>query len=114
MDMSGYEQFAKAAALGLRSALRHPVALDASLRSSSIGKLQVRLTDISERGCQCERSTRLIEGSFIMLSMTGYAPFGARVVWVGERSIGLQFAAPLHPSILAHIVGISRQSDPGR
>ena len=114
MDMTGYEHFAKAAALGSRSTLRHPVALDASLSSSAVGRLQVKLTDISERGCQCERSTRLIEGSFIMLSMNGYTPFGARVVWVGTTSVGLQFAAPLHPSILDHIVGMSKQNGAGR
>ena len=110
MEMFGYDQFAKAAALGSRNALRHTVVITADLRSSAVGKIKVTLTDISECGCQCKRSARLVIGSFIMLSMTGYTPFGARVVWINASAVGLEFLAPLHSSVLAHIIAKSQKS----
>ena len=87
-----------------RASLRHPIRTRAKLASSATGAVPVTVVDISEHGCKCERTRALMVGSTLSLTLPGFGPRGARVAWITEDAVGLQFTAPLHAFALQQVL----------
>lgn len=68
----------------------------------------VVLTDISEQGCRIVRPAVLTRDTSITLSVGGFAPFGATVVWTSPKEAGLRFDSPVHAALIAQIVSAAK------
>lgn len=91
-----------------RGVLRHPVQVAGIISCSAGPAITVTLTDISEHGCQIERSADLPKGATIGLSFAGFAPVDATVVWSSPRAHGLHFDQPLHHALVERVVQVGR------
>lgn len=85
-----------------RRAFRHP--LSAGLRCVALGRWPVTMIDISELGCQLQQPIPLDMGSFVLLYIPTFDPFGGTLVWTGRDAVGVQFSDRLHVSVVDHIV----------
>ncbi|HVF93822.1 MAG TPA: PilZ domain-containing protein [Sphingomonas sp.] len=90
-----------------RREMRSPVAV--FLRSVTVNKRSVEMTDISEHGCLLEQSVHLPQGSAVILTIATFLPIRATVAWSAECAVGLQFDSPLDPSIVDYIAGGMKQ-----
>ena len=85
----------------LRRHLRSPVHLGAGLRTPERPTSPVTVTDLSTHGCGIELSSHLTAGSRVWIKLPGLESWDARVVWEQDGRAGLEFARPLHPSVVA-------------
>ena len=88
-----------------RASWRIPVTLTGDLGNSRFGKRKVQLINISAGGCCVETGLELPQGTAIIVTIPGLTPIGCEVRWSTQGAIGLQFAAPLHPSVVDAIEG---------
>ena len=64
----------------------------------------VTITDLSIRGCRFyDRFGRLPVGSFLTVKIGPVGPIESYVRWCEDHITGIEFANPLHPSVLDHI-----------
>lgn len=90
--------------LDLRREQRYDIEIWGKYRRGRGSATLVQIFDLSEFGCQFRGLWgRLEQGDTISLKIGTIGPIGATVVWIDEARVGLEFADPLHPSVLAHI-----------
>lgn len=89
-----------------REAMRWPVALPATVKESRLCFQNVKLVEISRAGCRIETGFLLPMGMETVLRLPGFKPLPAKVVWSDRTAAGLQFAEPLHPGVVTHIMSL--------
>jgi hypothetical protein len=76
-----------------------------SFRRPSEKAYSVALFDLSPQGCRIEVRARLDQGQLIWVSLPGLQMQPCRVRWTDGWTAGLEFEAPLHPSVFDHVAG---------
>jgi hypothetical protein len=87
-----------------RRSARRAAGIRSALRPRGMGSIPVQVVDISETGCRVEVRPTPYEGSTVWLKLPGLEAWYARVAWVGEDCVGLQFSNPLHPAVVERFV----------
>jgi hypothetical protein len=82
---------------------RYNVAVAASFKNGAGGSSQVRVTNISARGCRFAGPNKLPMGSLITLSFGRLGQLDAKVKWRVGTGHGVRFDTPLQPAALDHI-----------
>lgn len=90
-----------------RRAARKRVHVPAVLRSSTVGRINGVITDISILGCQMRVVQHLVKGTYLLVQVPTFEPFGARVVWAEDGLVGFEFTHPLHQAVVDHIIDMS-------
>jgi hypothetical protein len=90
-----------------RRAPRVGTRLKADVRRSGTVRVQATVIDMSVTGFRLESDERLPLGAPIWVRIGQLAPLEAKVVWRDGYRAGCAFNAPLHPSVLDHIVRIA-------
>jgi hypothetical protein len=106
--MMGAEAELEVSISDLRNSERFDTHVDAGIRRSGSSAIRGVITDLSASGFRVEALDRLPVDSVVWLKMGALAPQMARVMWNRQRIAGCQFAAPLHPSVLAQLVALTQ------
>ena len=86
-----------------RRSERLPIGAEVRFRRPSEKPYSVALYDLSPQGCRIEARARLEQGQLIWVSLPGLQLQPCRVRWTDGWSAGLEFEAPLHPSVFDHL-----------
>ena len=71
---------------------------------SKVDKLPATIDDLSCNGCRIGNHVRtLAVGSRVTIKFDGLEPLSGLVKWSNPDFAGLQFEAPLHPSVLERL-----------
>ena len=105
MDLPAHLSTSAADTAEARRDARVPVHFAAGLRRQGMNRLPVRLVDLSVHGFCTEVDDPLPIGTMLWLTLPSLAPLQAQVAWCAGFRIGAKFAVPLHPSVLASIIG---------
>ena len=89
-----------------RRATRVPLRLAAVMRSDKHPTQQVSVTDLTRYGCQVATHRRVTVGTFVTLDIPGYVDVFGWVAWTHESKLGIDFAHPLPPAVMAHIASL--------
>ena len=87
-----------------RKYCRGDVAIVGTIRAVGNLKCTIKVVDISTTGYRMECLTYLSDNQVILLTMPGFEPLQARIVWQTEWMYGCEFARPLYIAIYEHIV----------
>lgn len=87
-----------------RSSERFGTQVSVGVRRSGSVSIPGVVIDISATGFRIEALERLPIGTAVWLKIGTLAPQMARVMWNDKLLAGCQFAAPLHPSVVALIL----------
>ena len=90
-----------------RRVVRCAVHVAAQLRASSVGRIDAIITDISALGCQVVARQHFSVGTYLIVQVPSFEPFGARVVWAENGLIGFEFYNRLHDAVVEHIIDMS-------
>jgi len=88
----------------LRKGPRMRGPITAVLRLSLSKPIQIAVEDLSTEGFRAQWPNRVRPGDVLWLRLPGITPMEAKVVWSDLKSMGCQFATPLHPAVLNSIV----------
>lgn len=83
---------------------RWPVELAATVQEHRGCAFEIRVLDISLSGCRLWAGFRLKPGRRAKLTIDGFAPLDATIIWSENWFAALRFDHFLHPSVLRHIV----------
>ncbi|MBC9033392.1 hypothetical protein IAG41_13430 [Sphingomonas sp. JC676] len=92
-----------------RKELRIPIALEGVMGSTLTGKRRVELQDISCMGCRVTTVLELAVDSYVVITIPGLAPMGAKVRWQTIHGAGLRFNSALHPMVVSRVLALSGQ-----
>ena len=82
---------------------RHEITIVARIRTPT-GSRDVTIEDLSGKGCKfADRSGYLAVGTPITVKLGPIGPVESLVRWREGKKAGVEFATPLHPSVLDHI-----------
>ena len=87
-----------------RKYCRGEVAIVGTIRAVGSLKCTIKVVDISTTGFRMECLTYLSDNQVILLTMPGFEPLEARIMWQTEWMYGCEFARPLYIAIYEHIV----------
>jgi hypothetical protein len=87
-----------------RSSARFATQVSVGVRRSGAVSIPGVVIDISSTGFRIEALERLPIGTVVWLKIGNLAPQMARVMWNDKLLAGCQFAAPLHPSVIAQLL----------
>lgn len=91
--------------MDLRREQRYSICVAGRYRSGTGRRYDVAIANLSEYGCHFEDfGGRGAPGDTISLRIGEIGPIMARVKWMKQLKVGVEFDAPLHPSVLDHIV----------
>ena len=91
--------------MDLRREERYSIAVSGHYRRGTGVRYDVAIRNLSEYGCLFyDFVGRLEPGSEITVRIGTVGPIGARVKWVSQRQVGVEFEQPLYPSVLDHII----------
>ncbi|ANY20496.1 PilZ domain protein [Tsuneonella dongtanensis] len=95
-----------------RSEQRHPLDVWGYYRTSSGGKREVPIKDLSETGCRFyDKFSSLLPDMQISLRIETLGPFPATVRWQEDGYVGVEFEHRLYGPTFDHIrLRLSRQS----
>ena len=83
------------------------------LREFGGGRMQAQIVDISQSGCRIATVSHLNDHGRIFITLPGFGPLEAEVVWRIGESYGCAFVAPLHPAVFDHILAKFPSLGPG-
>lgn len=89
MGVENFPGMSGATQISQRSAKRNRVLLSAKLRTS-LGEVEARLRDLSQKGALVECDERLEVGDEVVFTR-GATIVPARVAWTGGKRVGLEF-----------------------
>ena len=95
-----------------RKYCRGEVAIVGTIRAIGGIKCTINVVDISTTGFRMECLTYLLDNQVILLTMPGFEPLEARIMWQTEWMYGCEFARPLYIAIYEHIVRSYPSLDP--
>lgn len=91
-------------AMSNRDQARHQQRLSVSIPAriiSKVDKLPATIDDLSCNGCRIGNHVRQLQvGSRVTIKFEGLEPLSGPVRWSSSDFAGVQFEAPLHPSVL--------------
>ncbi|WP_380787223.1 PilZ domain-containing protein [Sphingomonas sp. R86521] len=87
-----------------RSIRRRRAGVPCWIGSSALGKRRAELRDISAQGCLCMASLTAQPGTSVLVTIPTFGPMLTTVRWARVDRVGLEFANPLHASVVEHIV----------
>ena len=82
-----------------RNALRADVTIDAELRKAGRTPFKITITDLSRTGCRADTLAKTYPGDTMYVSLPGLAPIAGVIRWATSRGFGIEWTAPLHPSV---------------
>lgn len=88
-----------------RQSRRRIVNFAAILETTSEPWQNVRIKDLSERGCRASVDGTIEEHSLLMIKLQGMEAIRARVVWSSGSEIGCSFEEQLHPAVIDQLLG---------
>jgi hypothetical protein len=83
---------------------RGDVDITIDVREYAGGKHRAKMLDLSQSGCRVESVTLLREDRHVFITLPGFAPLEAQVVWHHKGEYGCSFVNGLHPAIYDHII----------
>jgi PilZ domain len=83
---------------------RGDVDITIDVRESAGGRHKAQMVDLSLSGCRIFSVTYLSEDRRIFITLPGFGPLEAEVVWRIKDEYGCSFINGLHPAIYDHIV----------
>ena len=92
---------------------RGDVNITIDLREFGGGRMQAQIVDISQSGCRIATVSHLNDHGRIFITLPGFGPLEAEVVWRIGESYGCAFIAPLHPAVFDHILAKFPSHGPG-
>ena len=91
--------------MDLRREQRYSISVPGRYRKGTGVRFNIAIKDLSEYGCQfSDLVGRIAVGDEITIRIGEIGPLAARVKWVANREIGVEFDQPLYPSVLEHII----------
>ena len=83
---------------------RMPVAIHGYYRSGTGRVHDVQITNLSRSGCRMQQNHNWLDvGASIALKIDQIGPIDSVVRWKNSDEMGVEFADPLHPSVLDHL-----------
>ena len=82
-----------------RRAERVPLRADIDFRRAGDHRYRVNILDFSPEGCRIESPVQVAIGDKIWISLPGLESIQARVCWIKDWSVGVQFDRALYPSV---------------
>ncbi len=95
----------------MRTAIRRVINLGALIRD--FPAIDVRVTDLSRKGCRLAGGHGLEPGADIWLKLSGLSVINARVEWVSDEEAGCRFEPPIHQSSVDEAVAAERRLTKG-
>ncbi|MBP6580182.1 MAG: hypothetical protein RIS00_725 [Pseudomonadota bacterium] len=92
---------------------RGDVNITIDLREFGGGRMQAQIVDISQSGCRIATVSHLNDHGRIFITLPGFGPLEAEVVWRIGESYGCAFVAPLHAAVFDHILAKFPSLGPG-
>lgn len=87
-----------------RKYCRGDVAISGTIRAIGGVKCPVKVIDISVTGFRMECLTYISDSQAVFLTMPGFQPLEAKIMWQTEWMYGCKFASPLYIAVFEHIV----------
>ncbi len=86
-----------------RRADRANVRITADLRRTGRIPFAVTVLDLSQTGCQCRTTSKVVMGDRIWISLPGFNALEAVVRWKTSRGFGCEWTQNMHISVFEHI-----------
>lgn len=83
---------------------RWPLRLEVVVRTPDLAKRAAVLTELSPRGCRLLLSTYSQAGATYLVYIPGLSPRAGTLIWNDGVQCGFSFDAPLHISVVDHLV----------
>lgn len=74
------------------------------IREHGAGRHKGRLTDLSQSGCRISCPVFIPENRKVSITIPGFSPLEAEIVWKIGDDYGCSFANPLYEAVYDHIV----------
>jgi hypothetical protein len=87
-----------------RRAQRAALSISATLREGSRTKAQVRVIDMSTRGCRIECTVAVTDDNGVWLNLPGLEAQYCRLVWRYQEFVGLEFEKPLAQAVFDRLL----------
>ena len=87
-----------------RKVARVPLEAELVVRQTGRRPRSLKASDLSRFGCCLTFEDVTTEGEWVWVAMPGLAPIASRVRWVEDRRAGVEFAHPIHASVLDHLL----------
>lgn len=104
MPESDKKQNEPATGVEFRRFARGAVDITIDVREYAGGRHKAHMVDLSLSGCRVFSVTYLSENKTIFITLPGFAPLEAEVVWKIRDEYGCAFTQGLHPAVYDHIV----------
>ena len=78
---------------------RVPLRADIDFRRVGDHRYRVNILDFSPEGCRIESPVQVEIGDTIWISLPRLESLQARVCWIKDWTVGVQFDRPLYPSV---------------
>ena len=74
-------------------------------------RLPVSVFDLAVHGCRLDEvPSSAVVGTRVLLTLGSVGPVESRITWSERgRGAGLEFAQPLHPAVIDHLVALARR-----
>lgn len=82
---------------------RGDVYISIDVREHGGGRHKALMMDLSQSGCRISSVIYMGEGRNIHVTLPGFAPLEAVIVWKAQDEYGCSFTQPLHAAIYDHI-----------
>ena len=86
---------------------RAPLGIPVAVRERSRSAVEVRMIDFTAVGCQVDGVTVIARDAQIFVKLPGLESQPARIVWMHDMRLGLEFEAQLHPAVAARFLPAS-------
>lgn len=83
---------------------RGDVDITIDVREYGGGRHKAHMVDLSQSGCRVYSVTYLSENKTIYITLPGFGPLEAEVVWKIRDQYGCAFTQGLHPAVYDHII----------
>jgi hypothetical protein len=83
---------------------RGDVHILAQIREQGYGHHQAKVTDLSRAGCRVITPMYLSPDRALFITLPGFSPLEARLIWHVRDEYGCEFVSELHAAIYDHIL----------
>lgn len=88
----------------VRRELRHLLRANAMIRDARSGHIGGKVIDISENGCKLDLTESRVEtGQLVTIKLDGFESWPAKIRWIKDRIVGVEFERPLHSYVVEHL-----------
>jgi hypothetical protein len=86
-----------------RRASRNRVRVTADFRKVGRTPFRVQVVDLSQTGCHCETTSKVMIGDRVWITLNGLEAIEAIIRWATPFGFGCEWAHPMHISVFEHI-----------